>query len=212
LTKKNNNNVIAIIPARSGSIEACLKSKRISKIFVSTDSSKYARIAKKFGPIEILYRPKNLSLDYSTDYEMIVHAINNIDFDYEFIAHIRPTAPLRKASDLDNAIKAFFKSKCNSLRSVHQMSESSYKSVEINNGFLRPLKNLKLTMDDINAPRQGFNKTYTPNGVIDIYRKKFIIDNKLLFGKKVKAYETCFSPEIDNIDDFKYIEFLSENK
>ena len=223
---------IAIIPARSGSksikdkniillnnkpllawsIESCLRSKMISKIYVSTDSAKYAKIAKKFGSVEILYRPKNLSSDHSTDYEMIFHAINNIDFDYEFIAHIRPTTPLRKKSDLDNAIKTFFKSKCNSLRSVHQMSESSYKSVEIKNGFLRPLKNLKLNMDDINSPRQAFNKTYTPNGVIDIYRKKFVIDNRLLFGKKVKAYETCFSPEIDNIDDFKYVEFLSKNK
>lgn len=222
------NKTIAIIPARSGSksikdknikllnnkpviawsIQSCLRSKMISKIYVSTDSVKYANIAKKFGPVEILYRPKNLSLDRSTDYEMIVHAINNIDFDYEFIAHIRPTTPLRKASDLDNAIKEFIKSKCNSLRSVHQMSESSYKSVEINNGFLRPLKNLKLTMDDINAPRQVFNKTYTPNGVIDIYRKKFIIDNKLLFGKKVKAYKTSFAPEIDDIEDFNYIEYL----
>lgn len=223
---------IAIIPARSGSksvkdknikilnkkpviawsIEACLKSKKISKIYVSTDSAKYANIAKKFGPVEILYRPKNLSLDSSTDYEMIVHAINNIDFDYEFIAHIRPTTPLRKASDLDNAIKAFIKSKCNSLRSVHQMSESSYKSVEINHGFLRPLKNLKLTMDDINAPRQVFNKTYIPNGMIDIYRKKFVVDNRLLFGKKVKAYKTSFSPEIDDVEDFRYIEFLSQKK
>ena len=223
---------IAIIPARSGSksikdknikllnnrpliawsIEACLKSKKISKIYVSTDSAKYANIAKKFGPVEILYRPKNLSLDRSTDYEMIVHAINNIDFDYEFIAHIRPTTPLRKTSDLDDAIKRFIKSNCNSLRSVHQMSESSYKSVEIHNGFLRPLKNLKLNMDDINAPRQVFNKTYSPNGVIDIYRKKFVIDNRLLFGKKVKAYETSFSPEIDDVEDFRYIEFLSQKK
>jgi len=223
---------IAIIPARSGSksikdknikllnnkpliawsIESCLRSKMISKVYVSTDSAKYAKIAKKFGPVEILYRPKNLSLDTSTDYEMIVHAINNIDFDYEFIAHIRPTTPLRKTSDLDDAIKRFIKSNCNSLRSVHQMSESSYKSVEIHNGFLRPLKNLKLNMDDINAPRQVFNKTYSPNGVIDIYRKKFVIDNRLLFGKKVKAYETSFSPEIDDVEDFRYIEFLSQKK
>lgn len=224
------NKTIAIIPARSGSksikdknikllnnkpviawsIQSCLKSKMISKIYISTDSVKYANIAKKFGPVEILYRPKNLGQDHSTDYEMIVHSINNIDFDYEFIAHIRPTTPLRKVSELDDAIKIFIKSKCDSLRSVHQMSESSYKSVEINNGFLRPLKNLKLNMDDINSPRQAFNKTYIPNGVIDIYRKKFIIQNKLLFGKNVKAYETCFSPEIDNINDFKYIEFLSK--
>ena len=70
--------VIAIIPARSGSksikdkniiklgkkpliawsIEACFKSRYISRVYVSTDSKKYAKIAKKFGPVEILLRPK----------------------------------------------------------------------------------------------------------------------------------------------------------
>jgi CMP-N-acetylneuraminic acid synthetase len=223
---------IAIIPARSGSksirdknikilvdkpliawsIDSCLKSKMISKIYVSTDSAKYAEIAKKFGPVDILFRSKKLSSDHSTDYEMIDHAIKNIDLKYDFIAHIRPTTPLRKIRDLDTAIKVFNKSDCNALRSVHEMSETSYKSVEIIDGKLKSLKNLKLNMDELNAPRQNFSKTYSPNGVIDIYKKKFIINKRLLFGKKVKAYKTSFSPEIDNIEDFKYVEFLCQKK
>ena len=60
-----NKKIIAIIPARSGSktikdknirelgkkpliawsIESCLRSKSISKVYVSTDSKKYAKIA-----------------------------------------------------------------------------------------------------------------------------------------------------------------------
>ena len=38
-------------------------------------------------------------------------AIENIDYDYDYIAHIRPTTPLRKISDLNNAIKSFINSK-----------------------------------------------------------------------------------------------------
>jgi CMP-N-acetylneuraminic acid synthetase len=38
-------------------------------------------------------------------------------------------------------------------------------------------------------------------------KKNLLLKINLLFGKKVKAYETSFSPEIDNIEDFKYIEF-----
>ena len=71
---------------------------------------------------------------------------------------------------------------------------------------------MKLSIDEINAPRQNFSKTYSPNGVIDIYKKKFIEKNKLLYGKKVKAYKTSYSPEIDNIDDLKYVEFLCQKK
>ena len=226
------NKTIAIIPARSGSksvkdknirelgkkpliawsIESCFKSKHISKVYVSTDSIKYAKIAKQFGPVEILLRPKRISGDFSTDYQMIVHAIENIKFNYDYIAHIRPTTPFRKKNDLNKAIKTFIKSKYNSLRSVHEMSETSYKSLEINNGSLKSLKNLKFTMDELNAPRQKFNKTYYPNGVIDIFKKNFIIRNKLLFGNKVKAFKTSYTHEIDNKDDFNYLEYLCKEK
>ena len=199
-------------PLIAWSIESCFKSKHISKVYVSTDSIKYAKIAKQFGPVEILLRPKRISGDFSTDYQMIVHAIENIKFNYDYIAHIRPTTPFRKKNDLNKAIKTFIKSKYNSLRSVHEMSETSYKSLEINNGSLKSLKNLKFTMDELNAPRQKFNKTYYPNGVIDIFKKNFIIRNKLLFGNKVKAFKTSYTHEIDNKDDFNYLEYLCKKK
>ena len=223
---------IAIIPARSGSksvkdknikllgnkpliawsIELCLKSKLISKVYISTDSLKYSRIAKKFGKVEILIRPKKLCGDLSTDYQMIEHSIKNINYDYDYIAHVRPTTPLRRISDLDNAIKLFSNSQYTSLRSVHEMPETSYKSVEIIKGKLKSLKNLKLNIDEINAPRQSFNKTYFPNGVVDLYKKKLIIKNKVLFGNNVKAFKTEYAHEIDNNEDFKYLEFLWQKK
>ncbi len=139
---------------------------------------------------------------------MINHLIQNVNEDYDFIAHIRPTSPQRNINDLIKASKILFNSNFSSLRSVHEMSETAYKSVEIQNGTLVPLKKLKLKMEDLNRPRQKFPKTYSPNGVIDIYRKKFVIKEKKLLGKKVKAYITSFSQEIDVIEDFKYLEYL----
>ncbi len=226
------NKVIAIIPARSGSksiknkniiklgdkpllgwaVQSCFETKLISKVFVSTDSIKYANIAKQYGPVEIILRPKKISSDKSTDYEMIKHAIENITFEYNYIAHIRPTTPLRRKNDLNIAIKNFVNSKFTSLRSVHEMSETSYKTLELRKGVLKSLKNLNYTLDELNGPRQNFKKTYTPNGVIDIYKKNLIIKNKQLFGNRVKAYETAYTHEIDNKDDLKYMEFLCKKK
>ncbi len=226
------SNIIAIIPARSGSksikhknikflnkkpllawsIETCFNSKLFSKVYLSTDSQKYASIAKKYGPVEIILRPKKISSDNSTDYQMIMHAIKNINYKFQYIAHIRPTTPLRKISDLKSSIRTFVKSNEDSLRSVHEMSESSYKSVEIIRKKLKSLKNLKLNMDQLNNPRQLFNKTYTPNGVIDIYKKDFIMNHKRLFGDNVRGFVTSYTHEIDNINDFKYIEFLCQKK
>ena len=88
------------------------------------------------------------------------------------------------------------------------MAETSYKTLEIKRGVLKSLKNLNFTLDELNGPRQNFKKTYTPNGVIDIYKKNLIIKNKQLFGNKVKAYETAYTHEIDNKYDLNYVKFL----
>jgi CMP-N,N'-diacetyllegionaminic acid synthase len=228
----STKSIIAIIPARSGSksvkdknikkihnkpligwsIEQCINSKIFLKIYVTTDSKKYANIAKKYDCVEIIQRPKAISKDNSTDYQMIMHAINSINIKYDFIAHIRPTSPLRKVNQLRQAYKYFKNSKFSSLRTVHEMPESSYKTFEIKKNLLTPLKNLNFSVDKLNNPRQSFPKTFIPNGIIDIYRKEFILKNKILFGSKVKAFITPYSHEIDTIEDLKYVKYLWKKK
>tara|TARA_Y100000992_G_scaffold283298_1_gene232476 strand:+ start:285 stop:980 length:696 start_codon:yes stop_codon:yes gene_type:complete len=226
------NNVIALIPARSGSkgitnknikliagkpllawsIETCKKSKLIKKVLVSTDSKKYSNIAMKFGADKVIMRPKKLSGDFSTDYEWINHCISSIkNIDYQIIAHIRPTTPIRKLKDLENAINLFSKSKMSALRSVHQMAETAYKSFEVKKKLLQPLKNINYDLNKLNMSRQIFPKTYSANGVIDLYKKDFIIKNHKLFGEKVLAFETNYTHEIDNLSEFNYINYLLKN-
>lgn len=224
--------IIALIPARSGSktvvdknikklagkpliawsIEKCKKSKFIDKIFVSTDSIKYKKIALKYGADEVVLRPKKISGDYSTDYEWIIHAISSIkNFEFDIIAHVRTTTPIRKLKDLDGAINRFIKSKYDSLRTVHEMPETAYKAFEVKNKFLSPLKNINSSINELNKSRQSFPKTYVANGIVDLYRRKFILKYKKLYSKKVLAYITGFTPEIDNLDEFKYINYLITN-
>ncbi len=115
------------------------------------------------------------------------------------IAHIRPTTPLRNVTLIDKMINFFIKNKkFTSLRSVHENPETVYKSFELKNKFLKPLKGVKKTMDQLNNPRQNFAKTFSANGYIDLYRKKFILKNKKLFGNKVMGYVTPFTMEIDS--------------
>ncbi len=227
-----DNKVIAIIPARSGSksikhknivnfkgkpliawsIEQCLKSKKIDEVYLSTDSKKYAAIGKKFGLKKIILRPKSISKDKSTDYEFIKHFIDNIDTNHGVIAHIRPTTPLRNIKFLDKIIKFFtINKKYSSLRAVHENPETAYKSFELRNGLLRPLKGVKKTMEQLNNPRQNFSKTYSANGYIDLYRKEFIKKNKKLFGKKVVGYITPFTMEIDSISELNYMNSNENN-
>ena len=61
-----------------------------------------------------------------------------------------------------------------SLRSVHEMSETAYKSYEISNKkLLKPiLKKIKF-LDKVNLPRQNFKKTYVANGIVNIASSNF---------------------------------------
>ena len=89
------NKFVTIIPARSGSksipdknilrlgkypliaysIAAAKLSKYSSRVIVSTDSEKYASIAKDFGAEVPFIRPLNFSGDKSVDRDFLVHAM-----------------------------------------------------------------------------------------------------------------------------------------
>ena len=94
------------------------------------------------------------------------------------------------------------------------MSESAYKSsLELfSKKQLKPMKNTHFTMDDLNKPRQYFKKTFTPNGVVDIYRKKFILKNKKLLVIELWLSKQKFTHEIDTIEQFRYIEYRLKKK
>jgi CMP-N,N'-diacetyllegionaminic acid synthase len=224
--------IFAIIPARSGSkavkdknllkvngrslldwsISAALKCPSIDRVLVSTDCDMYANIAKSCGAEVPFLRPKELSLDRSPDIEFVTHALDEFEKNNEepdLIVHLRPTTPLRDPLIIEEAIKMVRNSKySSSLRSVHEMSESSYKTLEIDqNGMLTPLKFLEGQNLDINGPRQIFPTTYQANGYVDILLTSTIRKFKQMHGKNIFAFQTEVVTEIDCIDDFKYVEY-----
>jgi len=114
---------------------------------------------------------------------------------------------------VDKALKFFIKSKYNSLRSIHQNPETSYKTLEISSkNFLKPLKGSNLSLDDLNKPKEFFRKTYIPNGYIDIFKKNFILKNKKLLGNKVYGFITENVTEVDSLKEYEFLKYQVKNK
>lgn len=229
--------IIAIIPARAGSkkvpkknikplggypliaytILAAKKSKKINRVIVSTDSREIANIAERYGAEVPFLRPKKFATDQSTDLEFISHFLawfkkeeGNIP---KLLVHLRPTTPLREPLLIDNAIGYINKNKsATSLRSVHEMPESPRKAFEINNQFLTGLFPNDPRQEYYNLPRQAFPPAYHPNGYVDIVKPKFVMDNGTLHGPKILAFITPFTTEIDNSQDFEYLQFIIQTK
>lgn len=227
------NNVVALIPARSGSkgvphknikslgghpliewsIKACLKSRLIDRIIVSTDSTEYADLSIKLGAEVPFLRPADIADDRSTDYEFVLHALNWFAAnggEPESLVHIRPTTPYRSPGLIDVAIEAFRnESRATALRSVHEMTESAYKTFEIApEGQLQSLGADSTALDAANNARQQFPATYQANGYVDVLSSRFVRSHGMIHGDWVMPFITPAVVEVDSEDDFAHLEFL----
>lgn len=222
--------ILCIIPARSGSkglpnknildfkgkpllswsIEQALQSKYNMRIIVSTDSEEYQKIANNYGAETPFIRPKEISGDYSSDYECINHCINwlrkNENNEYDIVLHLRPTQPCRKVIDIDNCLDLFIENynDYDSLRTVIPMEKSPFKMYILKEDNLKPLFN---SVNGINEPynqaRQLLPQCYLHNGYIDILKTEILVDNTIS-GTRIYGYimDDNNNIDIDTEKDF----------
>jgi CMP-N-acetylneuraminic acid synthetase len=96
-----------------------------------------------------------------------------------------------------------------SLRSVHALSEPPQKMLQIVDNWLTGFFPEDKRDDYFNLPRQAFPVAYHPNGYIDIVKTNYIRSEKeKIFGSKMLGFVTPVSVEIDNKEDFMYLEYI----
>ena len=224
-------NILAVIPARSGSkgvqnknirflgghplmawsIKTALESNLINRVIVSTDSKEYSDIAKEYNAEVPVLRPKSISNDQSKDIDLFVHLLEflkNEKYTPDLIVHLRPTTPLRDSSVVDDAIREFKKEFFTSLRSVHKLTTPINKSFVIDEEILKGSISLSAEIDKLNDPRQNFPNYFQANGYVDIITPETILNKRKLHGNKTKALITHKVYEVDTEDDFRYMEYL----
>lgn len=233
-------NILAIIPARSGSkgipnknirhingkpmlaysIEHGLQSKYINRVILSTDSKEYAEIGKKWGAEVPFIRPKEYATDTSLDIEVFYHCLNFLKEKEGYIADIvvqlRPTYPIRDIADIDAMIQILLNEKVyDSVRSIAPSKEIPYKMWYRNEeGRIIPI--LKDIPEGYNAPRQKLPVTYYQNACIDVVRGETILNEYSMSGKAVYGYIMEKNYDIDTEEEFKkaedYIKITFGNK
>lgn len=228
-----NCQIVAIIPARSGSksikdknlarlggypliaysIVAARMSKRIDRVLISTDSEYYAELGKRYGAEAPFLRPTEFSTDKSTDREFMVHAMEWVR-DHEghlpeLWVHLRPTTPLRDPRHLDEAVAMLeSRSEATALRSAHPSPESPFKWFRRNDrGYLTALTADDTSLDRFNLPRQGYPTVFIPDGYVDIVRSSFVLKSQLFHGDRVLGYESPHSTEVDSTEELERLGF-----
>ncbi len=235
---KKDLKILAIIPARGSSktikdknikllnkkplifysINEALKLKKLFyKIVVSTDSKKIAKLSKKLGAEVPFIRPKIISKDTTPTLPVIKHCIDFIEkkdkVHIDWIIILQPTSPLRNALDIKKVINIMKNNICDSVVSVKKVIKSHPVFLRIlKKNYLKPylLNNKFFRRQDVKS------NIYKTNGSIYLTKRNVIFKNKnnLVYGKKVIPYfmNAKNSVDIDNEIDFKYCEFILNEK
>ena len=226
----NNKKILTVIPARKGSkglknknilnvngkpliywpIVAAKKSKLIDEVVLSTDCKTIMRLGKKFGANVPFLRPKNISKDNSTTFQVIKHSINffskqKIFFDYLLL--LEPTSPLTTSKDIDFAIKYLLKNKkFDSITSVAENVTGHPKySVKINKkGKIKPIGK---TLNSFR--RQELDKIYCYSGNFYFSKISTLLEKKTFYHNKTLA---IISEKFKAIEIDDYIDLLIADK
>ena len=219
--------VLALIPARSGSraipdknirdfhgkpllahsIEQARACPLIDRVIVSTDSERYAEIARRFGAETPFLRPAGISGDGSTDLECFQHALRWLTGHEGAVpaicVHLRPTHPNRTPEQIAQAIMLLQSHPdWDSLRSVTPAPEPPFKMwFPRGDGTIEPAATCALK-EAHSLPRQLLPQAYVTNGNVDVIRSRTILEKGMIAGDRVGAFVMKESHDIDTQEQF----------
>ena len=194
-------------------VRQAYETKLLKKVYISSDSKKIIKAAKKQKAIVPFVRPKKLSTDTSPEILSWRHFINylkknNIKTDY--IVSVPTTSPLRKVSDIKKSIQLAAKKNFDIVFTITSSSKNPFFNMVFK-------KNKKLRILNYKKKfyrRQDAPKFYDLTTVCYIFKPSYVMKNNNLFSGKVGYLEIPKerSIDIDNFLDYKFAKFLSNEK
>lgn len=231
-------NVLAIIPARQGSksvphknirligekpmlahsIDHALQSTYINRVIVSTDSEKYAKIAREYGAEVPFLRPAEYATDTALDYDVFYHALTWLKeqegYEADVVVQLRPTYPIRDVRDIDNMIRILLDNPvADSVRSMAKATEIPYKmwvckscasperDALVEGEVIHPL--ISDIPECYNMPRQELPVVYYQNACIDVFRPRVVLEKHSMSGDVILGYEMAENYDIDTEEEFE---------
>ncbi len=177
--------VLGLVPARGGSksiprknlvelggvpliqwtIQAALGSN-LERVVVSTDDDEIAEISQNLGAEVPFKRPAELSSDQTLSIDVVLHALDVLEEDFDAVMMLQPTSPFRTSIDIESAIKIIDDaSSVISVVPVEGTHPARMKFVEdgvlIDPPFAETIENM---------PRQDLRPMYIRNGAIYLTR------------------------------------------
>jgi len=222
--------ILAVIPARGGSkgiprknirmlgkkpllawtIDEARRSKYIDRLVLSSEDEEIMQVARQYGCEVPFVRPVELATDDTPGIDPILHALEVLEEQYDYLVVLQPTSPFRTAEDIDGAIERCITGGAETCVSVVETSKHPAWMFSITQeGVLAALP----CSDALAATRQELGRVYALNGAVYVAStgslrrsgKLFVADESLAY-----PMPPDHSMDVDTEFDFMLCELLAE--
>ena len=203
-------------PLIAYTVEAAKTSGVFDRIILSTDDQEIAEVAKRYGCEAPFMRPAELAQDTTPHLPVMQHAVKWLEehegYTPDYVAILQPTAPLRQAWHLREAVELLKKTSADSVVAMVEIPghHSPYWAVKIDEQGLGALLISGEPIRKRIPRRQNLPKAYTHSGALYLFRTGLLFDpvEPNFYGDKVAAYvmEDKYNVNIDNPADWESAE------
>lgn len=205
---RKNIQIVAGKPLISWTILEAKKSKYLDRVILSSDDEQIIAVANEYGCETPFIRPNNIARDDTPGVEPVLHAIGMLP-EFDLVALLQPTSPLRIALDIDTCIELCISEKAPACVSLSKSKFNPY--------WIRMLtKNLRLTpltgYEENIYCRQDLPAYYTLNGAVYVADCTWLANNKSFLSENTIGYvmPTERSLDIDTEFDLNIFRILVE--
>lgn len=231
-------NIIALIPARAGSkrvldknvrplaghpliaytIAAALQSEIFDTVVVSTDSERYADIARYYGAGVPFLRPSEFASELSPDIEWVEYTLKRLQSEgcsFDCFSILRPTSPFRQAATIRRAWEQFLSQEgVDSLRAVEKCKQHPGKMWVVRGNRMMPLLPLSPPEQPWHSSQyQSLPEVYVQNASLEIAWTRVVFEGRTIAGNVLMPFLTEGYEGFDLNDpyDWKFAEELIRN-
>jgi len=190
-----NKDLVAVIPARSGSkgipgknlykiagvslveraIQVGKACERVDKVLVSTDHPEIHAIAQQYDSAAPSLRPNSLATDSARTVDVILNLVDeNVIGSDDCVLLLQPSSPLRIKAHIEDVCDLMVAQwdKADAVISVCEIDgPTPYKAQIVEGGYLQSLLGC-----DSTVPRQSLPKTYIPNGAFYLVKVSALLE------------------------------------
>ena len=206
---KKNLKIFCGKPLVEWTIIQAKNSKKVDRVFLSSDSTKILKIGDKYK-IRLIKRPRKFAEDNSSSESAIRHVLTSApDISKKAIVYLEPTSPLRKKNDIDELIKNFFKKRWDSGFTAGVLDDF----LLWEKSGLGKFKSINYDYKN-RGNRFGRKSCYVENSIGYIFKPSlFLKFNNRLFGKFGSTFNEIWqSFEIDEPNDWNFVSTMFKLK